>query len=73
MFVSWSTLLQKEPLVSHAEVDMAQQQADRSAAGGPKRKNALFLIIDNTSSVKRPMNTTYCNYGLKSNSGKDDI
>jgi len=40
-------LLQKEPLVSHAEEDMAQKQADRSAARGLKRKNALFLIIAN--------------------------
>jgi len=40
-------LLQKEPLVSHAAEDMAQKQAGRSAAGGPKRKNALFLIVAN--------------------------
>jgi len=40
-------LLQKDPHVSHAEEDKVQKQADRNAAGGPKRKNALFLIIAN--------------------------
>jgi len=56
-------ILQKEPLVSLAEEDMGQKQADRST-DCPERKKALFLITVKRKQkqdkfAKLPNNTLY--------------